>query len=170
VRTNLDIEIEIDIARPVAAVWAVVSDFERLPQWLGEFEESRVESAGPVGVGAVIGYTLQGNRSGTFEITEWEPPRRLAWDGPPLRWAGGSARPRGSHTLSDSEAGQTHLVSRYQPELTGLQVLPGPYLRRWLSRQRRADSKTLEALVTGATERVKAQGGFDPQQGDPTSR
>jgi hypothetical protein len=26
---------------------------------------------------------------------EWEPGHRLVWDGPPLRWHVGAARPRG---------------------------------------------------------------------------
>ena len=79
-------------------MWSVLSDAERLPEWFAEFAAARQKSAGPSGLAAVIRYTLQpGHRSGTFEIVEWDPPRSLAWDGPPLRWAGGAARPPGSH-------------------------------------------------------------------------
>jgi uncharacterized protein YndB with AHSA1/START domain len=136
VRTSIEVIVEVEIERPPAAVWSFVSDTERLPEWLGEFEAAHEESDGPTGVGTVV---------------EWDPPRRMAWDGPPLRWAGGAARPRGSHTLAETREGRTSLVSRYQPELTGTQVLLAPYLKRWLRRRRLADMQTLKAsLEAGA--------------------
>jgi uncharacterized protein YndB with AHSA1/START domain len=148
VRTSVEVIVEVEIERPPPAVWAFVSDAERLPEWLGEFEAAHEESDGPTGIGTVVRYTLkQGHRSGTFSLVEWDPPRRMAWDGPPLRWAGGAARPRGSHTLTETGAGRTSLVSRYQPELIGTQVLLAPYLKRWLRRRRLADMQTLKALV-----------------------
>ncbi len=48
-----------EIARPPDAVWAFVADVDRIPEWIGEFEEAHEQ-------------------------------------GPPLSWAGGGARPRGS--------------------------------------------------------------------------
>ncbi len=143
--------VEVEIERPRSEVWSVLSDAERLPEWFAEFEEARQESAGPSGLGTVIRYTLQtGHRSGTFEIVEWDPPRRLAWDGPPLRWAGGAARPRGSHELAEAGVDRTLLVSRYHPELSGTQVLLRPYLKRWLRRERHASARALKALVEAA--------------------
>jgi hypothetical protein len=131
-----------------------LADFERIPEWLDEFETAHKETSGPTGLGTVIRCTINpGARSATFEVVEWEPPRWVAWDGPPLRWAGGSARPRGSHEVSDAGGGRTLLVSRYEPELTGAQVLLRPYLRRWLRRQRAEDAQKLKALLeTGVTE------------------
>jgi uncharacterized protein YndB with AHSA1/START domain len=147
-RTSLEVIVEVEIERPPPVVWAYVSEAARLPEWLGEFEAAREESDGPTGVGTVVRYTLKsGHRSGTFEIVEWNPPRRMAWDGPPLRWAGGAARPRGSHSLTETGEGRTLLVSRYQPELSGTQVLLGVYLKRWLRRQRLADMQTLKASL-----------------------
>jgi hypothetical protein len=43
------------------------------------------------------------------------------------------------------------LVSRYQPELTGTQVLLRPYLKRWLRRRRLADAQTLKACLEADT-------------------
>jgi uncharacterized protein YndB with AHSA1/START domain len=152
VRTTVEVIVEVEIERPPSEVWAFLSDVERLPEWLGEFEAAHEESDGPIGVGTVVRYTLQpGGRSGTFEIVEWDPPHGWAWDGPPLRWAGGAARPRGSHALTQAGEGRTLLVSRYQPELTGTQVLLRPYLERWLRRRRLADAQVLKAsLEVGA--------------------
>lgn len=150
-RTSIELTVEIEIERPPSEVWSVLSDAERLPEWFAEFEEARQESAGPSGLGTVIRYTLRtGHRSGTFEIVEWDPPRRLAWDGPPLRWAGGGARPRGSHALAQAGDGRTLVVSRYHPELSGTQVLLRPYLKRWLRRERHASARALKAMVEAA--------------------
>ena len=150
-KTGIDLTVEVEIGRPQAEVWSFVADSERLPEWLGEFEAAQEESDGPPGLGSVVRYTITGNRSGTFEIVEWDPPRRLAWDGPPLRWAGGAARPRGSHELTEAGEGRTLLVSRYQPELTGTQALLQPYLKRWLRRRRLEDVQTLKALIEAGT-------------------
>jgi uncharacterized protein YndB with AHSA1/START domain len=148
VKASIEVIVEVEIERPASVVWSFVSDVERISEWLGEFEATGKESDGPTGVGTVVRYTLQpGHRSGTFEIVEWDPPRRLAWDGPPLRWAGGGARPRGSHELAPAGEGRTLLVSRYQPELSGTNVLLGPYLKRWLRRRRLADAQTLKASL-----------------------
>ena len=151
-RTSIELTVEIEIERPPSEVWSVLSDTERLPEWFAEFEEDAGRPReGPLGLGAVVHYTLrQGNGSGTFEIVEWDPPRRLAWDGPPLRWAGGAARPRGSHALAEAGDGRTLVVSRYHPELSGTQVLLRPYLKRWLRRERHASARALKAMVEAA--------------------
>jgi uncharacterized protein YndB with AHSA1/START domain len=152
VRTTVEVIVEVEIGRPPSEVWAFLSDVERMPEWLGDFEAAHEESDGPTGLGTVVHFTLQpGGRSGTFEVVEWDPPHTLAWDGPPMRWAGGASRPRGSHALTQAGEGGTLLVSRYQPELTGTQVLLRPYLERWLRRRRLADAQVLKAsLEAGA--------------------
>jgi uncharacterized protein YndB with AHSA1/START domain len=147
VKTSLDVTVEVEIARPIFEVWSYLSDLDRIPELISEITAVRVESERPVGLGTTIHYTVDGDRSGTFEIVDWDPPNRLAWDGPPLRWAGGAARPRGSQTLSALADGHTRLVSRYQPELSGAQVLLLPYLRRWLRRVRRQDAQALKARL-----------------------
>ena len=146
-RTSIEVSVEVEIDRPLEAVWAYVSATERIPEWIGEFKEAHEETDGPTGVGAVVHYTVEGDRSGTFKLVEWTPPHRLAWDGPPLPWAGGGARPRGSHTLTEAGEGRTLLVSRYEPELIGTLVVMRPYLKWWLRRQRRKDAQTLKAAL-----------------------
>jgi uncharacterized protein YndB with AHSA1/START domain len=146
--TSVDVEIAVEIERPPQAVWAFVSDAERWPEWLDEFEEVIPESEGPVGKGSVFRYTVSpGHRSATIEIVEWEPRRRVAWDGPPLPWRGGSARPRGFTEVTTTSEGHTRLVSRYQPELFGTMALMRPYLERWLHRRRTKDTKRLKQLL-----------------------
>lgn len=152
-KTSIDVTIEIEIERPVSAVWSFLSEAERLPEWLSEFKEAHEESDPPMNVGTIVRYTLDGDRSGTWEVVEWTPPHRWAWDGPPLPWAGGGARPRGSHTLSQAGDGRTLLVTRYQPELIGTLVFLRPYFTWWLRRQRRQDAKTLKTILENEAHR-----------------
>jgi len=147
-RRTIEVQIEVLIVRPSEEVWAFVSDLQRLPQWLEEFCVVVKQSEGPVGEGTVFRYTIEpGDRSSTFEIVEWEPGHRLVWDGPPLRWHVGAARPRGYFEVADVGQGRTRLVSCYRPELQGAMVLLAPAMKRWLRRQRRIDSDRLKTLL-----------------------
>ena len=63
-KRTVEVEIEVQIARPSEEVWAFVSDFERLPDWLEEFSEGVTLSDGPLGEGAIFRYTIEpGHRS-----------------------------------------------------------------------------------------------------------
>lgn len=75
-----------------------------------------------------------------------DKPPSVAWDGPPLRWPRGAARPRGSFGVAPAGEGRARLITRYRPELTGTQVL-APSLMRWLRRGRLADSQALKTLL-----------------------
>lgn len=146
--TSLDVEIAVEIERRSEEVWTFVTNFERLPEWLEEFEAVVKESEGPIARGTVFRYTLSpGNRSATLEVVDWQPGRRVAWDGPPLRSRGGGARPRGFHEVTTAGEGRTRLVSRFQPELSGTLALMRPAIKRWLRRQRAADAQRLKRLL-----------------------
>jgi uncharacterized protein YndB with AHSA1/START domain len=147
-RTSLDEEVAVEIDRPIEEVWTFVSNAEHLPDWLEEFEAVVKESDGPIGLGTVFRYTLApGHRSATIEVVDWHPGHRFAWDGPPLRSLGGGARPRGFFEVATIHERRTRFVSRYQPELTGTLALMRPILKRWLHRQRTADTERLKQLL-----------------------
>jgi uncharacterized protein YndB with AHSA1/START domain len=150
-RTSIDVQVETQIGRPAPAVWEFVSALERLPEWLDEFEKVVKESDGPVGEGTVLRYTISpGHRSSTLRIVEWQPGRRFAWDGPPLPWHGGAARPRGYIEVIPDRDDSTRFVSRYQPELTGTMAVMRPYLAWWVRRQRATDTQRLKELLEGS--------------------
>jgi uncharacterized protein YndB with AHSA1/START domain len=147
-RTDIDVTIEVEIGAPQEAVWAFVCDLERMPEWLEEFEAAQQVSDGAPGLGGVLSYTVRpGPRTGTMEIVEWDPQSKVAWDGPPLGWAGGAMRPRGSFELMDAGEGRTRLVGRFRPQLIGAQALLRPYLQWWMRRHRRVDLRKLKALI-----------------------
>lgn len=146
-------DIEIEIERPVEQVWAFVSDLTRLPEWLDEFEEVVKEAPEPLGKGSVWRYTVRpGPRTSTLEVVEWEPGRRLGWDGPPLPMAGGGGRPRGWFEVQKLDERRTLFLSHYEPELSGPLVLLRPYMRRWLKKQRTADTRRLKELIEASDE------------------
>ena len=146
---RLDVAVDIEIDRSPEDIWAFVSNAERMPEWLDEFVLVKKESEGPVGVGTVFRYTLKGDRAATYELVEWVPGQRLAWDGPPLKSLGGGVRPRGSFGVFEAGDGRGRLVSHYRPELTGTMALLAPVLRRWLRRQRLVDTNKLKRLLEG---------------------
>jgi uncharacterized membrane protein len=152
-RTSVDEEVAVEIDRPSEEVWAFVSDFERLPDWLEEFEAVVKKSDGPIDRGTVYRYTLSpgtGERSADVEVVDWQPERRVAWDGPPLRSRWGGARPRGFFQVTSTAECGTRLIAHYQPELTGILALMRPALKRWLRRQRAADAQRLKQLLESA--------------------
>jgi len=73
----------IEIARDPAAVFAYLADPENLPAWNYAIEKTRKLDAGPVGVGSryVQTRTVPARSEETFEVTEFEPGRRLALRG-----------------------------------------------------------------------------------------
>ena len=97
----------------------------------GEFRKVVKQSDGPIGEGTVFCYTIDpGERSATMRFVEWEPGRRLAWDGPPLEWHGGAGEPRGYFEVTDAGEGHTRLVCCFQPILTGSMALLAPVMKR----------------------------------------
>jgi uncharacterized protein YndB with AHSA1/START domain len=152
VKTAIDVTAQIEINAPRDAVWAIVADPARLPEWFEEMESAYQESDGPPGIGSVVRYTMtQGHRSGTFDIVEWEPGSKLSWDGQPLRWAGGAARPRGSFELAETGDGRTLFTGRFKPELSGTQVVLRPYVKHWASRARERSAAKLKEMAEGST-------------------
>jgi uncharacterized protein YndB with AHSA1/START domain len=76
-------EIELPIARPVAAVWAELTAVERYPEWLRESGVTGVErEPGPMGAGTRL--RIQQRLAGQVAVldgivTAWDPPRRFAF-------------------------------------------------------------------------------------------
>lgn len=149
-KAEIDLTVEIEVEAPRGEVWEFIADSERLPEWFSEFESAEQVSPGPPGLGSVVRYVIRpGGRSGTFEMVEWEPGFRVSWDGPPLAWMGGAARPRGTFELADAGEGRTRFTARFRPQLSGTQALLRPYLKRWLRRERTASLRRLKAIMEG---------------------
>jgi Polyketide cyclase / dehydrase and lipid transport len=73
----------ITIHRPADEVFAFLADFANIPRWNYAIEETKKASAGPVGVGTRYRQTrtVPARSIEGFEVTVFEPGRRLAIDG-----------------------------------------------------------------------------------------
>ena len=147
-KTTVEVTVEVEIERPRDVVWEYITEPGTAHEWLDEFVSAELVSEGPPGVGSIVSYTIMpGPRTGTWEMTEWDPPHRLAWDGPPLPSMGGAGRPRGYFELVATGEHSTHLTVCYRPELSGVLVLLRPYIAWWLRKQRRIDQDKLKAIL-----------------------
>src|SRR6266542_291072 len=71
------------IGRPVEEVFAFLANFENVPRWNYAIEETKKVSPGPVGAGTTYRQTrsIPRRSEDTFEVTVFEPARRLAIQG-----------------------------------------------------------------------------------------
>ena len=76
-------ENSVTIQRPADEVFAFLADFENIPRWNYAIEETKKASAGPVGVGTRYHQTrtVPSRNVEGFEVTVFEPARRLAMHG-----------------------------------------------------------------------------------------
>src|SRR5256885_15562417 len=114
-------EVTVEIARPVAEVFAALADPHRLTEWQASAVE--VHAHGPIGPGAhfhevrrIMGRRLEG----TTEVTEYDPPRRFA-----VRSRTGPIRFHVRHTLESADGG-TRITVVAEGEATGALRLAGP--------------------------------------------
>jgi uncharacterized protein YndB with AHSA1/START domain len=73
----------VEISRRVEDVFAFLADFENVPRWNYAIQETTKTSPGPVGVGTTYRQTrsVPSRSEEGFEVTEFDPPHRLAIDG-----------------------------------------------------------------------------------------
>ena len=107
---------ETTIARPIADVFAFLSDMENDPLWCSEVRETRRISEGQAGKGAEYGYVVRVGpvrMEGTNTVSAHEPPQRMAWTSLRNGESGG-----GSYDLEPVDGG-TRLVFRASVSLGG---------------------------------------------------
>ncbi|MGH3401171.1 MAG: SRPBCC family protein [Streptosporangiaceae bacterium] len=73
----------VTIQKPAEEVFAFLADFENIPKWNYAIEETKKASDGPVRVGTRYRQTrsVPGRSVESFEVTVFEPARRLAMYG-----------------------------------------------------------------------------------------
>jgi len=140
----------IEIARSPEQVFAYVGDLSRHGEWQGQIVDVHVDTDGPTRVGSRATETRRvpgGRRKLTYEITEWEPPRKASFRGQngPIRAVG---------TLSAEPAGdgsRSRVTLRLDFEGHGLGKLLLPFVRRDARKQVPQDQARLKGrLESGA--------------------
>jgi uncharacterized protein YndB with AHSA1/START domain len=99
----------IEINRPPEEVFAYLDDLERHGEWQQDIVNSRRETPGPTGVGTRATDKRKvpgGPRDITYEVTEHDPPRRVAFRG-----VNGPVRPVGTATVEPLDEGSRSRVT-----------------------------------------------------------
>jgi uncharacterized membrane protein len=133
------------INRPLAEVFAFVSDFENHPKWEKNFLEVERLSAGAEGVGTTYRcvFKFPGQKvTSTLEITEHVPGRRIAFraDKPAM------ARPVGA-ILFAADGDGTRVTMQPRPEMRGPMRIMAPLMSGYVRRNTADHLKNLKALL-----------------------
>lgn len=140
----------IEIERSPADVFAYLDQLDRHGEWQPAIQDVSAISAGPTGVGTRATEKRKvpgGVRAMTYEITEHDPPRRVAFRG-----LDGPIRPVGTVTIEPLDGGsRSRLRLEFNLEGYGLGRLIAPLARLDAKRHIAADQRRLkERLESGA--------------------
>jgi uncharacterized protein YndB with AHSA1/START domain len=146
------IDSSVEINRPPAEVFAYLDEVERHGEWQPDIVSSKKETEGPVGVGTRVTDMRRvgpgGPRPIGYQITEHEPPRKVAFRG-----VNGPVRPEGTVTIEPLDDGTRSRVS-IRFDLVGHGLLGKvfvPMARRQAARTIPRDNENLKRrLESGA--------------------
>jgi uncharacterized protein YndB with AHSA1/START domain len=122
----IDVARSITINRPVAEVFAYVSDVSNEPAWHTDVLEARQTSEGPIGIGTtflILVKPSMGVSEGVTEVIGFDPNRRQV-----MRGEMGSMRPTITDLFEPADGG-TKFTRRIQIEASGLMRLTLPLVR-----------------------------------------
>jgi uncharacterized protein YndB with AHSA1/START domain len=140
----IEVTAQVEVDRPAEAVWAVLADYARDPEWRAGVLEMTPTPAGPAAVGTrtrermrFAGRELRNDG----EVVAVDPGRRFAW----RTTAGADAD--GARVVVPLGAGRcrVELLLRVRPH--GAERLTAPLAAVLLRRGLRADVRRLRALV-----------------------
>lgn len=130
------------IAAPAAAVWKVLLDVERWPEWMPTVTSARWLDPGGIRLGARARLTQPKLGTAVWTIVEIQPGRSFAW----TRRAPGITT-RGDHVLTEGSDGTTVTLGvHHSGPLAGLgRLLTDRLTRRYLETEARSLKARCEA-------------------------
>ena len=138
------VEQSVVINRPVEEVFAVVADFEKLPQWDAAVVEAAKTSEGPMGVGTTLRevFHLLGRRiESTGEVIGYESDRRIK-----IKTTSGPLPAEVTETFEPVENG-TNITFTAELELGGLLKLAEPIIARLFGMQVKGSTASLKQFL-----------------------
>jgi uncharacterized protein YndB with AHSA1/START domain len=149
----IHIETELEIERPAGEVFEYLANGENLARWMDEFSEVEKVSDGPVGKGTTYRYVMKRGAASTFEWSEFEPGRKVAWEGPAVGAGVGSLEPRGSFEIEPINGG-TRVRGTLRPQTHGFLKLLSPLMARSIRMGSTRDFLRLKLILErGSAER-----------------
>ena len=143
----IKVETEIEIARPPEEVFEYLADGEKLSEWMRDFKSVEKDSDGPIGKGTKYRYRLEKpDRISTFEYVDFEPGKRAAWEGPPVKTGPGGLAPRGRFEVEPARDG-TVVHAVYEPEPVGFMKVMGPVVAYTVRKDSNRDLEKLKEIL-----------------------
>ena len=138
----------VEIARSPEDVFAYVGDLSRHGEWQAQIVDVQVDTEGTTRVGSRATETRRvpgGERKLTYEITEWDPPRRASFRGQngPIRAVGTMT----SEPVGDGSRSRVTLELDFEGH--GLGKLLLPLVRRDARKQVPQDQARLKERLEG---------------------
>ena len=138
----ISVERSVVIERPEWSTFTFLASLENDVRWRQEVLSVSRNDNGALGPGATYWYVMRvfplGKVSGILKVMEYEPDRRISFQG--------TFQPEVSYTLLPVDGG-TEVTTLITPRLEGLGRLFGPLVRRAMGRSATADLARLKTLL-----------------------
>jgi uncharacterized membrane protein len=144
---TVDVETQIEIARPRAEVAAYAADIDHTTTWYRNIDAVEWQTPRPVAVGSRIAFVARflGRRLAyTYEIRELVPGERLV-----MSTAEGPFPMETTYTWSDAGDGRTRMTLRNRGEPAGFSRIAAPFMARAVRRASRKDLRRLKQILEG---------------------
>ena len=143
---KVDVEVQAEIARPVAVVAAYAGDPDNAPQWYANIRSVDWRTEPPLRVGSQMDFvaTFLGRRLAyTYEVVDLVPGERLV-----MQTAQGPFPMRTAYTWEPTAAG-TRMSLRNTGSPSGFSRLSAPVLSLAMRRATTKDLQRLKAILEG---------------------
>jgi hypothetical protein len=141
----VDVESEIVIRRPRAAVAAFAGDPTNAPKWYVNIKAVEWKTAPPIAVGsklAFVAHFLGRRLAYTYEVVEFVPGERLV-----MRTAEGPFPMETTYAWMSTGENNTRMTLRNRGEPSGFSKLFAPFMASAMRRANRKDLEQLKALL-----------------------
>jgi len=141
----VDVQSEIVIRRPRAAVAAFAGDPTNAPKWYVNIKAVEWKTAPPIAVGskmAFVAHFLGRRLAYTYEVVELVPGERLV-----MRTAEGPFPMETTYAWTSAGENETRMTLRNRGEPSGFSKLFAPFMASAMRRANRKDLEQLKALL-----------------------
>jgi len=143
--TDVDVQTETVIRRPVAEVAAYAGDPSHAPEWYANISSIEWRTPPPVAVGSRMDFVASflGRRLAyTYEVSDLVPGERLV-----MRTAQGPFPMETTYTWQSLDPGTTRMTLRNRGRASGFSKLVAPFMAMAVRRANRADLARLRTLL-----------------------